>query len=79
MQTVKSIYKNSGNNIGRFFKGAAGYAALDGFSAAIFFAVYEEMKILAAKSFSGAALGLSAYPSAGTVFLSYYIKCLNLV
>lgn len=77
MQTIKLIYKNSGNNIGRFFKGAAGYAALDGFSAAIFFAVYEEMKFLAAKSLSGAALGLSAYPSAGTVFIMFYVYCMN--
>lgn len=76
-QTIESIYKSAGNNVGRFFKGAAGYAALDGFSAAIFFAVYEEMKFLAAKSLSGAALGLSAYPSAGTLSFNYFEKLLS--
>ena len=49
--------------------GASAYASLDGFSAAIFFAVYEEMKVLSSKTLSGAALGLSAYPSAGFVHM----------
>lgn len=60
----KSITLKKGG-IRNFFNGALGYAALDGCSAAIFFAVYEEMKSLMAIKLTGAALGLSAYPSAG--------------
>lgn len=50
---------------GGFFNGAIGYATLDGCSAAIFFAIYEEVKFLMSLRLAGAALGLSAYPSAG--------------
>ena len=53
-----------------FFNGALGYAMLDGCSAAIFFATYEKTRELFASSFSGAALGLAAYPSAAIAFIA---------
>ena len=62
------LISRTGQGVRSFFNGAIGYAALDGCSAAIFFALYEETKIVMSRKLTGPALGLAAYPSAGNIF-----------
>lgn len=63
------LISRTGQGVRSFFNGAIGYAALDGCSAAIFFALYEETKVIMSRKLTGPALGLAAYPSAGNLFL----------
>jgi solute carrier family 25 carnitine/acylcarnitine transporter 20/29 len=61
---------NRGNGLGGFYKGALGYSLVDGCGSAVFFAVYEHVKGLAANHLSGPLLGASNYASAAAAFVA---------
>lgn len=71
------LISRTGQGIRSFFNGAIGYAALDGCSAAVFFALYEETKVVMSRKLTGAALGLAAYPSAGIYFYEMNLYSTN--
>lgn len=66
LDAVHALYNEKG--LSSFFKGALGYAVIDGAGSAIFFASYEIVKKIAAKYLSGPFLGLATYPSAAIAF-----------
>ena len=74
---LEALGQVSRSGPGAFFNGALPYATLDGCSAAIFFAIYEEAKFIMSLKLSGPALGLAAYPAAGHCdphFVSLFIR-----
>lgn len=68
-QALRQIFKNGGG-LSSLYKGALGYAAMDGIGAAVFFAAYERAKRFATESMhlSGPWLGASVYGSAAAAF-----------
>ena len=68
-QAFKQILKNGGG-FSSLYKGALGYAAMDGIGAAVFFAAYERAKRFTTETMhlSGPWLGASIYGSAAAAF-----------
>jgi hypothetical protein len=68
-QALKQILRGGGG-VGSLYKGALGYATMDGIGAAVFFAVYERAKRFTSETLhlSGPWLGASVYGSAAAAF-----------
>lgn len=64
----QSIANDHHDVVRSLFKGALSYSIIDGSGSAIFFAVYEFVKAVAATRISGSLLGLTVYPAAAVAF-----------
>lgn len=68
-QALQQILK-SGGGLSALYKGALGYAAIDGLGSALFFAVFERVKRFSVETLhlSGPLLGASVYGTAAAAF-----------
>ena len=68
-QALQQILK-TGGGFSALYKGALGYAAIDGLGSALFFAVFERVKRFSVESLhlSGPLLGASVYGTAAAAF-----------